>query len=342
MALQDTSTYDDYRALIYYRQSVVARWLHNGNKVIPCLRHRVPNKTAIDVVQRGVHAKYSGLQVCGRLWLCPACASKAARERRKGMQRAIDAERRAGSQLAFVTYTVRHKSDDALAEVAGWVLNAHRKMHSGKAWQNIEAAYDWRGSIKAVEVLYGSNGWHFHLHELGFIGSNSSIDDLQADLRSKWLGNLHSVGADADRDIGLTCKVAQQSVRDYVTKWGIVPELASGADKKARRGGVLPFQFPDTLLGGSSGKVSYRELFCEYSEATRGIKQIWASPTIRPYMAKADEVRGERGDQVSELLASLTIDQWRTIRNRGLRAELLRQAEAGNLTDWLNSVNVLS
>lgn len=332
------ATYDDYRALIYYRQSVVARWLDNGNRVIPCLRHRVPNREFIDVVQRNDKAKYSGLQMCKRLWLCPVCASRAARERRKGMKRAIDALTREGQQLAFVTYTVRHSADDALATVAGWVLNAHRAMHSGKAWSAIESAFGWEGSIKCVEVLHGDNGWHFHLHELGFIGTNVSLEALQERLRGRWLLCLQSVGADAKREIGLECKPAKKSVRDYVSKWGIVPELASGQDKKARRGGVLPFQLPDYMLAANVDETPYRALYREYASATKGIKQVWASPSVRPYMAKADEVTGEPSDRVYEQLARLSIDQWREIRRLGLRAELLRQAESGDIDKFLEHI----
>lgn len=338
--LQDKSKYDDYRALMYYRQSIICQWLDAGNRVVPCLRHRIPNKELIDIMQPGEHAKYRGLQICKMLWLCPSCASKAARSRRTGMQRAIDHMRKQGYQLAFTTYTVRHRIDDSLAQVLGWVLAAHRALHSGKSWVGLERRFGWGGSIKSIEILYGANGWHAHLHEIGFIDRSIKIDQLEIELQGRWHRALANCGADADREIGLQCKPAQASIRDYISKWGIVPELASGADKKSRRGGILPFQLPDALLIDRAQGRHQRELFREYAAATKGAKQIWASPSIRPFMKKADDIAPDPEDRALEPLASLNIDQWRAIRRQGLRAELLRAAENGALTEFLMQIKI--
>lgn len=332
--------FDTYRALIYYRQSVVCQWLDKGNRVIPCLRHRLPNKETVDVIQRGVRANYIGLQTCGMNWLCPACASKVARNRRKGMKRAIGSMMREGCAIAFVTYTVRHSIDDPLSTVVGWVLKAHRAMHSGKAWKTIEREFGWQGSIRAIEVLYGNNGWHFHIHEIGFVKGGYVQSELAEVQKSRWHKCLVDVGGDADHDIGLQVKPARASIRDYVSKWGIVPELASPQDKKSRRGGMLPFQMPDAILENNNREAALRSLYREYAAGTKGIKQLWASPQIRALMKDDGQPVGDPGDQVAEALAHLSIDQWRAIRRQGLRAELLRAAENGALTEFLMQVKL--
>lgn len=334
-----TQSYDDYRALIYYRQSVISRWLGVNSCTTPCLRYRVPNVTNIEITKRNERAKYRGLQICRRNWLCPVCANKIARDRRRQMERAIGAMATRGYALVFITYTVQHVMGEGFVVVRDRVRDAHLTLHSGKGWLKIEREYDWGGSIKTVECTYSESGWHFHLHEIGFVGDDKSIPSLEQQLRDRWLYALKTVGGWARDDIGLVAKPADKSLRDYVVKWGICPELVAGSSKGARLGGVLPFQLPDYLLNQERSEDWARGLFREYAKGIHGVKQLWASPSVRPYM-KAPEAAPEQGDQAAQVLASLTVDEWREIRRRGQRANLLRAAEQGELTEFLTRVKL--
>lgn len=244
-----------------------------------------------------------------------------------------------GISLAFITYTMAHSIDDTLVAVRNRVQSAHLALHSGKRWKQIEKEFGWGGSIKCVDITYTENGWHFHLHEIGFIEEGAAIDALESRIGARWSECLKSAGGAQLPGIGLVVKKADRAVKDYVGKWGIVPELASGQDKTAARGGVLPLQFPDTLLQGRRVGYNAQERFLEYSKAIKGVKQVWASPSVRPYM-KEPKITTEPGDRIQGELATLTIEQWQQICHLGQRAKVLRAAESGNLTNFLLSINI--
>jgi hypothetical protein len=328
---------DEYRALIFYRQSVIARWLGIKSPLYPCLRYRAPNADTVDVVKKTDRAKYKNLQLCKRLWLCPVCSSRVGRERRRGMERAIEAMRNDGYALAFVTYTMQHDAGALLADEITRLNGAHAAMHSGRAWVQLERDFEWAGSIKACEVTYGAFSWHWHLHEIGFIADDRSIEDLQQSLRTAWWKSLSDYGDERSNEHALIVKRANSAVRDYVSKWGIVPELTSGQDKASRNGGVLPFQLPDAALNGQMSEARSHQLFDEYAAATKGIKQLWASPNLRKYFKK-DAPLPEPGDVALAPLARLPIEIWREVRRQGKRAALLRAAENDQLGEFLDQL----
>jgi hypothetical protein len=337
MANRKRKSPDEYRALAYFRQSVIARWLGENNSVLPCLRCRIPGETDIEIASKADKAGYTNLQHCKRLWICPVCANKSARERRKQMQRAIEAMRARECELAFITYTLRHAIDDSCRDVQLALGVAHTRLHSGRGWKEIERAFDWQGSIRSIEITYGESGWHNHIHEIGFVGPDKSVSDLQGVLRSRWHDSLSAVGFSASNERGIVADNARDSVRDYVAKWGIVPELASGQDKQAKRGGMLPMQLPDLFLQ-TPGKEGYaRRLFMEYASAMKGVKQVWASPSVRPYMAEP-ALTFEAGEDRLRTLHHLSIEQWRAVCFRGQRAKLLRAVELDQLKSFLDKL----
>ncbi len=326
---------DDYRALLFFRQSMIARWLGDSNPVFACQRNRIPNTDYIGISKKADRARYKNLQHCKRLWLCPVCANAHAKKRREQLQRAIEAMRLQGFALAFVTYTVQHRFDDTLETVRDRVLEAHKAMHSGRAWQAIETEFEWAGSIKVVEITYTQSGWHFHLHEVGFVADDCLVPVLQTALSNRWQDCLHDKAGYADNDHGLRVEAASTAVRDYVSKWGIVPELASGQDKNARRGGVLPFQLADYLITNPKRDSWCERTFREYAEGTKGIKQIWASPNVRPYMAEP-QLTFDKQDTPPDSLSMLTVEQWTKIWKSGLRSKCLIAAENNQLEEFLN------
>jgi hypothetical protein len=331
------SKYDEYRALVYFRQSVIQRWLGKIHRGRICVRNRLPDAKFVGAVKNNDRAKYVNLMLCKNLWTCPYCANIASHNRRNTIQRAITALDKQGASMAFVTYTIRHSAKDSLETVLSAVLTAHAATHSGKGWKTIEARHDWIGSIKICEVTDGVNGWHFHLHEIGFIKGAFNREKLEGDLIDRWLSEVQKAGGSADREHGLKIKNADSAVRDYVSKWGLVPELASGADKKAHRDGALPFQFPDIALQTPKRAGWARTRFEEYAKAIKGVKQIWASPSVRPFMTH--EINDDKGGTFDETqLHRLTDGDWQLIKRRGVRALFLSYFEHGLVDEFLEAL----
>lgn len=234
----------------------------------------------------------------------------------------------------FNTYTVRHAVDDTFESVRDRVLGAHKALHSGRAWQKIERKFGWKGSIKVVETTLTDAGWHVHLHEIAFTARATSVRTFSDLLDARWSDCVQNLGGYAKRGVGFKAERANSEIRDYVAKWGIVPELTGGADKRARRGGVLPLQLPDYLLTDPTREPWCRRRWREYAGATKGVKQVWASPSVRPLMATPPIV-AEADDTLVEESARLSLDQWSNIWKLGLRSECLLQAERGTLDKFL-------
>src|SRR6185503_16585697 len=108
---------------------------------------------------------------CGRLWVCPVCAARITEQRRKELSNAVS---RWPGKLLLVTFTFRHERRDRLTDLLARLVGkgkqrgAFQWMKSGKQWQEILRDVEWVGSVRALEVTYGDNGWHVHIHELVF------------------------------------------------------------------------------------------------------------------------------------------------------------------------------
>jgi hypothetical protein len=247
------------------------------------------------------------------------------------MAKIVDRERRSGHACYLITYTLAHKFSDSLVMVRDAVNAAHREMHSGKGWKAIEKRSGWIGSVRAVEITYGENGWHYHIHEIAVF--NGAKADLYH-LRERWQQMVRKQGFDCDLMIGCHIKRAKKDLAEYIGKWGIVPELVASHAKNAAFGHIQPFEIID-MFCQREDRARYADLFYEYYLATRGLHQLHPSPKFRADM-KVEDPKGDR-DGIEPLL-ELNHEQWQLIRKRGWFADLLNHAEQGEgfLRVWLD------
>ena len=246
-------------------------------------------------------------------------------------------ERSAGRGAALLTYTLAHTKTDSLKTVLGALKDAHKALHSGAGWQSIARPAGWLGSIRCIEINYGANGWHPHIHEIAFFEADNLAPERRIELleplRDRWLMCLARVGRTAERDLGLDIRPAYGSVHDYVGKWGIVPELVNGGFKVPKRGGFSPFQLLDIVADRSVKSSWAQSVFYEYFDATHGVRQLFPSPQYRSRMVIKDEDHGSADDDL--VLAQFDTLQWQAIWESGRRADVLLPARANVLDDYL-------
>lgn len=314
---------DDYRDLLYQRQGVICHFLPSKKSINNCMRTLAAGAANVIVCERGSKIGYKHLQTCKNVWLCPICADRIGRQRRVQLKRAVDAEKAAGYQLAFITYTCQHRLEESLHVVRDRVRYAHSVMHSGKAWQTLQDKYGWDGSIKATEPLFGANGWHYHLHEIAFVGSAADLDELRGELSARWTVSVGRQGGYADQDHGLRLDEAETTVKDYIGKWGIVAELTEPSMKFQRNEGLQPYQLADVAVQEPRRAKWAAERFVEYAAAMDGVKQLVPGKNLRALFSFIKENQ-HKPEFDTTILADLTINQWRTVWRRGKRSELLR------------------
>jgi len=335
----------------FWLQSLAKELLPRDSRIGVCMHCLSPVASAVDVMKHteSNRAYYSGLMVCGMIWVCAVCAARITEERRQELTNAIG---RMGFTPYLITYTLRHNRRSRLKEMTDNMQKAFRFMKSGKAWQYLTDDYGWVGSVKSLEVTYGDNGWHPHQHELVFLDDplcKSAQNGLLASLRLKWDGSLSRMGLSASWAHGVDLRATNQDVSDYVAKfghqpivtgWGLEHELTKQPVKRGKNGGRTPTQL---LADYGVGDIKAARLWQEYATAFKGKQQLVWSKGLRGILGMGVELPDvEIAGTVppgSEILARLSSVEWRAILKADLRGELLdvaREMEADGFRRWLN------
>lgn len=275
--------------------------------------------------QRRAH--FGGLQTCGLVWQCPACAARISETRRRQVNDGLTWARAADHRIAMLTLTARHGEGDQLAELLGAMKRAKRRLHQHRRWKALKPALI--ASLTATEVTHGRNGWHPHFHVIVIVRTAEAEAEL-ADLGDAWRGALRAEGLDGAA-AAFQCQNGSAAGR-YLAKWGAGEELTLGAKKVAKGKGRTPLQLLEASQGGSE---EAGRLWLEYAAAFHARTQLdglAALVRVAGLQELADEEaardeaqEGQERDQ--EPLAHIDTDTWRA-RARGRRTELLDAAEA--------------
>lgn len=314
----------------------VARKLLPKSKVSMCLRWSLSRPELWhDPVSQSAH--YKKLMVCGRVWLCPVCASKITERRRDELDKAIKSW---SGSVFLVTFTLQHTREDKLAQLVDDLNLVYRGLKSGRQWQAFEERYKLVGSISAQEMTVSTSaGWHPHKHVLFF--SSLPAGDIyqkaiEEDLSNRFIGLMAKQGRYVSAVYGVKVEKAvhaqsegDQALKAYVTKWGLGAELAKGPVKSGRvECGVLhlsPFQLLD--LAGQGDKWG-AALFQEYAAAMKGKKQLVWSRGLRKLLKLQeaektdDQLAQETISNLASLLRQFSYREWALVLANDARGEI--------------------
>ncbi len=222
-------------------------------------------------------------------------------------------------------------------------------MASDRAYKRLCASYGVVGSIKALEVTWGSaNGWHPHAHVLLVCsGDVGNLSTFEGELYGCWSRAAARKGLAMDPEHGLDVRATWGAVEDYVGKWGHAPtgrawgtedELVKAHSKKARAvpraAGERYTPFDLLRWVADTGEARAAALFREYAGVFKGRRQLVWSPGLRAELGLVDEASDEdlarAAVEDAVLLLLLTFEQWRAIRRLGQRGQLLEVARTGD------------
>lgn len=362
-----------------------------------CAKCGQPVESAVGVMTDGEKARYAGTMLCGSIWVCPLCSAIIRHERAHEVSLAIGnhaeklrqeaADRwqseHEGQRLPvslmvpdgfgcylFGTLTLRHDRSMPLGMTLDAILKGWTKMINGSPWKRAVQRWKIRGFVRAIEITYGNNGWHPHVHFVFFL--DGELDETQQSEMRAWMldrwktmvervakgymktdGNAYNVAPNDAHGIDLQFKEgkgAGTAAAEYITKVQgdkggatLAQEIARGDIKDGRSGSVNPFQLLDEGCLGLSD--SRREaLWVEYFEATlrrrcitwsRGLKQEMEVEELedQELAEKADELPGLVGYVVPNVVYK---------RVRRNTPELLADAlEAAEHEDWKEVARLL-
>lgn len=171
------------------KQERLTRWgmlgaageLRPGEQVARCMKHHQIRKgeKAPDAVtvQRSAElraARFDKLMPCKSVWDCPICAAYAAKQRTDEVRTAGRNHREQGGGVLLVTLTVRHNAGTRLVEVLDRFTKAREWLREQRSFKDLMKRVECFGTIRALEVTHGVNGWHPHTHELLFTAASVS------------------------------------------------------------------------------------------------------------------------------------------------------------------------
>lgn len=309
-----------------------------------------------------VHTK--GLRRCASPWSCPVCAPKIGETRADEIDQAIKAWMAAGNTVVFVTATLRHQLGDDLAGLlemlqAAWSRTwrwsaPYYSKKTGALTNGDRVRPAWYGGqVRAVEITYGANGWHPHVHAAVFIPRGTGSAGVVKSLRFRWeesvklLGGSTDVRSDACPGWDVRSVHSGSGLAGYLTKveggWSAGREIAR-ADTK--RKGITPWML---LAQAVAGDYASAVRFLIYDKATRGLRRIVASPGLL-HLVEDEEAVEDHVDP-DELVATAVLSpaSWRKLLCRRLAASMLNDLAAiatGDLyasewswpAHWLRSV----
>ena len=345
--LEETAETLTARRLLRYILQSAARELLPGERVSKCLRSVIParhdspgghvsdgkaGRVELLYSPKWKRAFYGNLAQCASVWHDPVCASKITERRRIEMAGVL-----AGSKYyqLMATRTFQHSREDRLAELRVDFSEAKRRVKSGRGWADLEKRFGVIGSISGTEPTYGlENGFHLHDHSLYLFEGEVKLDDFREAMLERYTEAMRDQGRYVSAIYGLDVRATNDSVADYVSKWGVDSELAKYPTKRGRDGHYSAFQLLDLYAEGSAWAGP---IFQEYAMAMKGSKQLVWSKGLREILEAGREVSDlelvEAVEEDAVALAWLSLAQWRIILQREKRGELLEVASLGSYVD---------
>jgi hypothetical protein len=284
------------------------------------------------------HTFFGNLKCCASIWVCPVCAGKITEKRRVELQKALEEARILGLQVYMLTLTVPHHLGNDTRTVCDQLLHALKTMQNRCGWRKWTKRIGVKGSVRALEVTYGRNGPHPHIHMLLFCDTTQEL--LASDLLPHWKSACLSVGLEAPNEHGIDIQDGHYAA-GYISKWGLDCELTKSHVKRGNGDGLTPFD----LLRVSAGLLACDWMDCDaagrtfqdFAEAFFGRHQLCWSRGLRQMLGlgqeKTDEELAQEKTEDASVIAIIDDFDWRRVRRYDMRAAVLIAAEEGGAAE---------
>jgi len=336
-----------------------ARQLLPKERVSRCLRAIAFKPLGVRIFHTPLlgSAHYANLVTCASLWHCPICASKISERRRLILQPFVDNWREMyGGSVLFLTLTMRHRNREPLKRVLAGIIGGSVSLRSGGWWSKFCLTFGIVGLIRALEITYGKNGWHPHLHYLIFTCQQIDLPVFLHEMRVHWRQVLALHGRSASYERGADVSFVDSSMPSYMLKMGLVAdseddelagvvvnwtaahELTKATVKLGRNGSHSPLQL---LRLAAAGDDKAAKLWQEYAITLKGHNHLVWSKGFKKFLGienKTDKQLVDQQEEIAVLLAQIDYDQWQLVLQQELRGPLLQVASAGDalaLRQWL-------
>lgn len=289
----------------------------------------------------GKRARWTRLQRCRKLHLCPTCGQelRAAKRARLELGNSRWAER--GGGFAMGTFTLRHYRRHTLKQLKEIQHEAWRRAFgskSGKNWRKIRARFGIVGDVRVWEVTHGSsNGWHPHWHVQYFFDkplTPAKLKELEDVLYERWSNAVTKAGGYLpSRKHGVNL-IAPKPGDEAAFAQYMVKEMTGSATKKGQKGHRTPHQVAQDWI--EHQRKHDLALWLEYEEGSYRVQYMRWSDGLQELLELPDEDEGlgeEREGEEAHPVVTVSMTVWFNviICRRGRSLALRHAIEAAGL-----------
>jgi hypothetical protein len=224
----------------------------------------------------------------------------------------------AGGSALLATYTVPHTRDEALPVVLARLSDTWRR-YARNAWADVLGEY-YVGSVRALEVVHGVNGWHPHYHALIYVSAGLPyLTPISVALSERW---SQVAGVDWRADVRRVAHDGVAAVARYLTTDGVAGaafETASPAAKVPAGRSYTQLLYDYARYRSSVDAA----LVYEYAAALHGVHHLTISPRLRRLYDFVDPALNWSEIADEDVLALLNSEEWLSILNSGEDRNLL-------------------
>lgn len=305
---------------------------------------------------------FSGCVRCSSVWECPVCAPRIMAGRAAELGELNDRHAAAGGGLYLLTLTLPHDEGDALRPLRRHVAKSWGKVTQGAGWKRWRERVGVVGTVRALEVTHGENGWHPHLHIALYLGRSLQAEELE-DLRAWFYGAWRRRITERTpqgriyRAPSAQHGVSLQPLRgaEYLAKMGLAGELTLAGTKEGRSGHRTSWQILrdlTTALAAERDASADAALWREFTRAMKGARQLTYSRGLRAHYQLGAELEDTElpdtqselepitGADATEAVATWSAQEWREIASLGpeLRLALLRVPAQVPRWEWSDAI----
>jgi hypothetical protein len=325
------------------------KFLHEYSSLKPVrLCGLAPIRSEVELrLSDGGHAGFSGFKRCGSVWSCPVCAAVVAGKRQRELEDLAKAASEQGYFISMLTLTLQHSRGDSIEEIWKGISTGWASVISGRQWLTAKEQLGIAGYVKAVEVTFGKNGPHVHLHVIFFTEKNPLTARLRFQrkqgraktpypviektpedfLAEKWEKGLAKTGFRMIREIydpekdefrkpGLTWEVAPPgkgcaAMARYAAKIqavAISKEATMGQMKQGHGDSRTPFQILASAMQGNEKDLRF---WHAWEKKSHGHRQMTWSKGLREMFSLEPEKTDEElvnEDSGGEVVAIIRFD----------------------------------
>lgn len=336
----------DLRKLRYSGRSLL--WQESAlPRVRKCGRVAVTEGGNVGLRVRDGVAGFAGLSTCSSVWADPVCNAKIMARRALEIGAAVESWQAMGGTVGFVTLTMRHRKGQPLGLLWDGLSKAWQRVIGGKSWHRDKSAHGVAGWLRVVEVTYGPNGWHVHIHSLIFFQprlGEIALGDLHQSMFGRWSNALASLELGKPLMVGQDARLlsggADVDLARYFTKavhggHRIGLEFTASQTKAVRKAhGTAPvWSLLDAVMAGDADAL---DRWHEWERASKGRRQLTWARGLRNLLglgaeATDEEIAEEELGTKDDELVLITADGWRQVVAEMRMVALLELAEKTGL-----------